>query len=304
MGTGLVTLDRIHVGTPHPLFEELGGSCGNILISLAMLGHAVTPLVRLGADAVGERLERDLRLAGADTRFVWRRRDVRSPVIVELLDPETSEHRFASTCPVSSNRFDTHEPISPFELELARPSLSASRIFYADRVSETICEAMEEAAEGGAIVHFEPSDVADPSLFERALSIAHLVKYSLDRLPRALATRLRPNAFGIVTAGSLGLEVHHAGEFHRCEGSKAEKVLDTCGAGDMVSLGLLDAILQADCGPDALTRETVLRGLNVGQRLAAANCAYVGARGLFRERGADHARSILSEGETQVKLRA
>ncbi|MBX9933278.1 MAG: hypothetical protein K2Y56_17375 [Methylobacterium sp.] len=298
VGTGLVALDRVHVGTVQPLFEELGGSCGNVLISLAMLGRSVTPLIRLGRDPVGARLKRDLRLAGADTRLVWRHGEVRSPIIVEMLDPDSSEHRFSFICPQSSERFGTYQPITPYELESARPVLSTCRIFYADRVSETICDAMEAAAAGGAIVHFEPSSVSDSKLFERALSIAHIFKYSVDRLAAEAATWLRADAFSIVTSGRYGLEVRHAGAVHHCEAWSADEVRDTCGSGDMVTLGLLDAILQSDaCSPEALSVEAILSGVSVGQRLAAANCAYVGARGLFRERGAAHVRSILSEAQ-------
>lgn len=305
VGTGLVALDRIHVGSPQPLFEELGGSCGNVLISLAMLGHSVTPLLRLGTDPVGARLEQDLRLAGADTRLVWRRGGVRSPVIVELLDPVSNEHSFSFMCPQSSERFGTYQPITHCELEPARTTLSTCTIFYADRLSPTICDAMEEAADGGAIIHFEPSGVADQMLFRRALSIAHIFKYSVERLPIDIATWLRPEAFSIVTAGSLGLEVRHKGDVHHCKAWIADQVRDTCGSGDMVTLGLLDAIIQSDaCVPERLSIKTVLEGVRSGQRLAAANCAYVGARGLFRERGASYARLILSDAEPRVTLHA
>lgn len=302
VGTGLVALDRIHVGTAQPVFEELGGSCGNVLISLAMLGRSVTPLLRLGTDPVGAVLERELRLAGADTRLVSRCRDVRSPVIVELLDPASSDHSFSFTCPQSSETFGTFQPITPRELEPAKPVVAACTIFYADRLSETICEAMEAAAAGGAIVHFEPSKIGDPALFSRALSTAHIFKYSVDRLPPEVATWLRPDAFSIVTAGRAGLELRHGGKVHWCPASAADVVRDTCGSGDMVTLGLIDAILQSGaCGPSSLSVETVLIGVTAGQRLAAANCAHVGARGLFRERGAAHARAILADAATRVR---
>ena len=296
VGTGLVALDLIHVGAQQPLFKELGGSCGNVLISLAMLGRSVTPLLRLGTDPVGARLERDLRLAGADTRLVSRHRDVSSPVIAELLDLVSSDHSFSFTCPQSSQRFGSFEPITLQELEPARPTVASCAIFYADRISETICDAMEAAAAGGAIVHFEPSGVSEPDLFERAVSIAHIFKYSVDRLSPDVVERLRPEAFSIVTAGSSGLEVRHAGTAHRCEALAANVVRDTCGAGDMVTLGLLDTIIHdGACDPDSLSIATVLAGVRSGQRLAAENCAYIGARGIFRERGPQHARKVLAD---------
>lgn len=295
VGTGLVALDRVHVGEQEPLFEELGGSCGNVLISLAMLGRAVTPLLRLGSDPVGSRLESELRVAGADTRLVSRHQSVRSPVIVELLDLASSEHSFSFTCLQSSERFGSFQPITVQDLEPALPAVASCAIFYADRISETICDAMETAATGGAIVHFEPSGISESDLFDRALSIAHIFKYSADRLSPEIVGQPRPEAFTIVTAGRSGLEVRHAGSVHRCEARDAHVVRDTCGSGDMVTLGLLDMIIQNGIrGPASLSLTTVLAGIRTGQRLAAANCAYIGARGIFRERGARHAREILA----------
>ena len=295
VGTGLVALDRIHVDEQEPLFEELGGSCGNVLISLAMLGRSVAPLLRLGTDPVGERLERDLRLAGADTKLVWLDEEIRTPVIIEMLDLASSDHSFSFVCPHSLERFDGFESITLRELEPARPAVSSCAVFYADRVSAAICDAMEAAADGGAIVYFEPSSILEPDLFERALSAAHIFKYSADRLDPDVAERLRPEAFSIVTAGQSGLEVRHGRATYQCKAIDARVVKDTCGAGDMVTLGLIDAIIQAGVrGPEGLVLPIVLSGVKSGQRLAAANCAYIGARGLFRERGPQHARTILA----------
>lgn len=305
VGTGLVALDRIHVGTSEPLFEELGGSCGNVLISLAMLGRPVVPLLRLGIDSIGARLEQELRRAGADTRLVSRRREVRSPIIVELLDPASNDHRFSFTCPQSSETFGTFEPITQSDLDRARSVVAACTIFYADRLSDTICKAMEAAAAGGAIVHFEPSKIGERELFSRALSVAHIFKYSADRLSPEVATWLRPDAFSIVTAGSAGLDLRHGDKIYQCPAAAADVVRDTCGSGDMVTLGLIDAVLQSGArGPSSLSIETVLAGIVAGQRLAAANCAYVGARGLFREEGPAHARSILAAAAMKIRQHA
>ena len=294
VGTGLVALDRIHVGTADPLFEELGGSCGNVLISLAMLGRSVAPLLRLGCDPVGRRLERDLKAAGADTSLVSHHRAVRSPVIVELLDPATNDHSFSFTCQRSSVEFAGYQPITRLELEPAREEVASCSVFYTDRVSDAICDAMEAAAAGGAIVHFEPSAVGDVEQFHRALSTAHIFKYSVDRLDPGLAEAARPNTFTIVTSGRSGLEVRHLGQSHHRDALDADVLRDSCGAGDMVTLGLIDTFITSGvAGPSTLSLDIVIAGVEAGQRLAAANCAYIGARGLFRERGAQHARDIL-----------
>ena len=44
----------------------------------------------------------------------------------------------------------------------------------------------------------------------------------------------------------------------------------------------------------SLSVEDLADGIVAGQRLAAENCAYAGARGLFKERGADYVRRILT----------
>lgn len=305
VGTGFVALDRIHVGTTRPLFEELGGSCGNVLISLAMLGRPVVPLLLLGMDPVGARLEHDLRLAGADTRHVARLPEVCSPVVVELLDPASGDHQFSFASPASTDRFGAFEPITRRELDPARPLVTSCAIFYSDRLSRTICEAMEAAAAGGAIVYFEPSSIGEPELFDRAIAAADILKCSTDRLAPNVTARLRPQAFGIVTSGERGLELHHDGRSYCCPAHDVETFKDACGSGDMVTLGLIDALLQSRAsGPSSLSVASMLAGIVAGQRLAAANCAYVGARGLFRERGAPHARSILIGAAASVRRRA
>jgi fructokinase len=61
----------------------------------------------------------------------------------------------------------------------------------------------------------------------------------------------------------------------------------------MVSIGVIDWIISHGLGPDRLTAGALVEGVVAGQRLAAANCAYAGARGLFRSAGADYVRQVL-----------
>src|SRR5271168_650848 len=74
-GTGLTAVDRIYAaGRAGPL-EALGGSCGNVLVSLAMLGHSVTPLVTLGVDPQGDYLHAEFKRAGCNVDLVFRKYD-------------------------------------------------------------------------------------------------------------------------------------------------------------------------------------------------------------------------------------
>ncbi len=63
----------------------------------------------------------------------------------------------------------------------------------------------------------------------------------------------------------------------------------------MVSVGVIDRLL-ADKSPNRGVHylNNILAGVIAGQRLAAANCAFAGARGLFERYGAEYARDVLA----------
>lgn len=295
VGTGLTALDRVYLNGSGIAAEQLGGSCGNVLLSLAMLHRRVAPLLNLGMDDVGRRLVDEFVKAGADTRFIRRSVGSLSPVIAQHLDEATGRHSFAFTCPETDTALPRYEPIGHEDVRQAVPALADCSVFYTDRFSAAVVRAMELARAAGAIVFFEPSDAEECGLFQRAVGCSSILKFSADRLGR-LADHggLPEGAACIVTHGGAGLEVSMGGERRQMPAVAASVVRDTCGAGDMVSVGLIDRLVAwpPPVGevPDMAT---LVPGLEAGQRLAAENCAYEGARGLFRSCGADYARSVL-----------
>lgn len=291
-GTGFTVLDRVYVG--EAATEALGGSCGNVLVSLAMLSHSVAPVLVLGADDVGDQLVSTFEAAGADTRYIVRRREVASPVLAQQLDEVSGRHWFTTTCPDTAEQLPRYTSIVREDVDQARSVIRRCSVFYADRISDAIVEAMEAAYAAGAIVYFEPSTIDDETLFERALRVTRILKYSSDRLAEKTVTRhLQANAISIVTYGAAGLEVLREGERHWCDAVPAERVRDTCGSGDMVSVGLIDWLLGAGRSDRPRTPSMLLHGIRAGQRLAAANCAFAGARGVFHRYGAHGVRAIM-----------
>lgn len=294
IGTGFAVLDRVYAEDRGLLDEQLGGSCGNVLLSLAMLNRAVAPLLSLGADEVGARIYGAFESAGAETRFISRRVDRRTPILIQYLDANAGRHWFSFTCPESEEPLPRYVPIDSCELEQVRPVLSRCAVFYTDRVSEEIVLGMEEAANAGAIVYFEPSSIGRIDLFVRALRVTSILKFSEERLGD-FAEHLPPSLMTIliVTHGAKGLELRKGGE--RCwhPSVLASEIRDTCGAGDMVTVGVIDWLLERRVTRQHLDLGAVTPGVWAGQRLAAENCAYAGARGLFLNRGAGYARSVL-----------
>src|SRR5262249_9198090 len=137
--------------------------------------------------------------------------------------------------------------------------------------------------------------VDDDDLLDRAITLCSIVKYSADRLSDGLCARmLGSGAIAIATHGAAGLEVSQDGKRAWCAAMKAPVVRDTCGSGDMVSVGIIDWMLTHHKRSSAQPPlDDFLPGVIAGPRLAAINCAYAGARGVFRHQGASCARSIL-----------
>ncbi len=290
-GTGFTVLDRVY-GGEGPV-EALGGSCGNVLISLAMLNRSVAPIIALGCDAVGDTLVSTFVQAGANVRYIMRKHGIASPVLAQQLDLDSGRHWFATVCPDTQVEFPRYTSIGPSDVLEAREVIDHCRVFYADRVSEAIVGAMEAAAGSGALVYFEPSAIDDTALFERALRVTKILKYSSDRLADSVSAWLDMDAISIVTHGADGLELRQGAMRYWCRAIEADIVRDTCGSGDMVSVGLIDWLLSGHTAYDAWSIDAVLGGVVAGQRLAAVNCAYAGARGFFEHHGAAAARAVL-----------
>jgi fructokinase len=290
-GTGFAVLDRVYAKRERP-FEALGGSCGNVLVSLAMLQRSVVPLLALGDDAVGNSLVGEFVRAGADTRYISRRYGISSPVLAQWLDPDVGQHSFSFICPDTDKRYCS---VDELEVDGARPVLSACAVFYTDRLNSSTFRAMQTAAQSGSVVFFEPSAIEDEELFDRAIALSSIVKFSSERLSDRISGRkLRGGAIAVITHGGAGLEVRQDDERAWCAAIKAAVVRDTCGSGDMVSVGIIDWMLTHHRrGTTQPSLCDFLSGVVAGQRLAAVNCAYAGARGIFLNHGASCARSIL-----------
>lgn len=302
-GTGFAVLDRVY-SKREKTFEALGGSCGNVLVSLAMLQRSVFPLLALGDDAVGNSLVDEFIRAGADTRYISRRFGMLSPVLAQWLDADAGQHSFSFVCPETEEDLPRYCSVDEYEVEGAKSALSACAVFYTDRLSHSTFAAMQTAAAGGSVIFFEPSAIDDDELFDRAIALCSIVKYSSDRLSDRLSERkLRAGAIAVVTHGADGLEVTQNGDRAWCSAIKAPVVRDTCGSGDMVSVGIIDWMLtHHGRGTQQPSLSDFLPGVVAGQRLAAINCAFAGARGIFLHHGASCARSVLDGRIAEVAI--
>jgi len=163
--------------------------------------------------------------------------------------------------------------------DIERPS-----VFFFDRPSRGAINLANTYAAAGSLVVFEPSANAEPALFEAALETADIVKYSDQRLAAIPPSRVRKRRVEIQTLGASGLRYRTAqgrsGSWQQLPAIAAPRVVDTAGAGDWCTAGLLTRIGGGGrAALDDTTNVELRDALRYGQALSAWNCRFEGARG-------------------------
>lgn len=291
VGTGLIVLDvTVSDVTPvpaHPVWT--GGTCGNVLAILSFLGWKSQALGRIGNDAAGTCLTRDMLDSGVDTTHLDRE-PAGTPIIlhrVRLGRGGEARHSYSFDCPQCERRYPSYRPVLVSRAEELLDVARASTVFFFDRVSRGILDMAAAAKKGGAVVFFEPSAAGDEKPFLEAYELSDVVKYARDRRPKfepwlEKATVRRRAPLEIETRGVDGLVYRLQGErkWRPREATPSLTLRDASGAGDWLTAGFLHAAARG--GPIAKTLEdadAVDAALAVGQALAAYACQFEGPRG-------------------------
>jgi fructokinase len=286
-GTGLVALDILldDDRTSGPMWA--GGSCGNVMIILSSLGWNSYPIARLDQDRVAEKIRLDMERWGVNTEFVNSSPNGRSPIVIQRIYNEKKnvpQHAFKFHCPVCGSRLPRfRRPLLKKNPEVTS-SLSDVDVFYFDRAVPAAIDLAEKYKSNGAIVMFEPNNSTDQKTFSEALSVAHILKYSQEVKGNIgmIRDEMEP-PLHIETLGEGGLKFKLRDEsWERREPPQVEELYDTAGAGDWCSAGILNVLSKTE--DNVLERSSVERGLQFGQRLAAMNCRFEGARGILYQK--------------------
>jgi fructokinase len=212
-----------------------------------MLGHRVAPIITLGTDLEGDFLVREFHRAGGVTDLICRKSDRRSPVIVEPVDPLRAQHWFSSMCPETLEALPQWRSIGAEQVLSARGVLEKVSFFYVDRLSRAIVLAMEAANNAGALVFFEPAGSYEEALLARALRAVSILKVSDDTRGVEIygsETTSLTSMLVIRTHGTRGLTVTFDGTERFSPAHPAERLIDSCGSGDMVTTGILNYLLR------------------------------------------------------------
>ncbi len=275
LAVGYLALDAVLYKKQAAL--RAGGTAGNVASNLAFLGWQASVFGRVGADLLGQSLHRDLQEAGVGTRHLEASDEASTPVVFHHVCEGGPRYTFR--CPDCGRKLGRHSPPRPDAAARLADETDLPDVLFFDRVSKGTVHLAEVARESGRLVVFEPSTTGIAHLFQRAIQLAHVVKYSSERagaveaaLPRKPAGQIR-----IVTDGAEGLLVSGRRGWKRVKGFRAE-ALDEAGAGDWTTAAFLTAL--PSVVPKELDDELVRRALRVAQAVAALSCSFIGARGM------------------------
>lgn len=294
VSAGYMPLDVI---TIHDMvMHQAGGTAANVAAILAHLGWRSVLAGQTGDDAAGDLLVSDLRAAGVDTSHIHRPTGMPTPRVIHSVRPDG--HSFAYRCPECRRRLPRSRPLTLDQAEHCAAQHPRADVFFFDRANVATLVLAEHYARAKAVIVFEPSVPANAELLQRAAAVAHVIKHSDDRSVGGLddiGVRPRPGQWRIVTHGAEGLELRAGRSRGRRLPALATLAVDTGGAGDWTTAGLI-----ATAASDGELRDDAIEaGVRFGQALAALSCTAIGARGLMRltrRTVLRRARAVLAEG--------
>lgn len=293
VGSGLVTLDIvIDAEFPDQYMARSGGSCGNVMTILAYLGWRTYPITRLGKDHAARVILKDFAHFGVDTTFIIREAAINTPTIIEDVRNSRSgsrTHSYTLRCPHCGTYLLRYRAISQELTDRVVNEVGQAQVFYFDRISKGILRLAKHYREQGALIVFEPSAIKDERLFGMAAHLAHILKYSQERLS-GVASVLGDYAvpLEIQTLGRGGLRYRRRQGKERVTpwqympAFRVGNVVDEAGAGDWCTSGIIHSLGRYGATSFWRTRgKGIGKALELGQALAAANCRFKSARGVM-----------------------
>lgn len=292
VGTGLIALDIVVSDDPsQPLRPYAGGTCGNVLSILAFLGWDAYPIARLNGDTASRRVKADMKRWGVHLDFAECEPTTDTPIIVQIIQQDIGSephHRFAWVCPMCGHVLPRFKPVTTDVVESLAQTMGNPAVFFLDRVSRAALDLARIASGRGAVVVFEPSGKVPERILGEVLELAHIVKYSGERIGslREIAGIRRANILEVQTLGPKGLRYRNrepgaaSQEWKHMGAYNLPALVDTCGAGDWCTAGLIaKACRRGLKGLFAATSADLEHAIRYGQALAAWNCGFEGARG-------------------------
>ena len=289
-GTGLLALDVVFADDDlEPIGRWAGGTFGNMMTILSFLGWNTYPVSRLHDDEEATWILRDIERWGVDSSFISVEPSGTTPIIIEYLRQTANggAHRFSLRCPVCRKHLPSYRPPTAKYAASVVNAIPRPTLFFFDRTSRAALDLACHCADHGGVVFFEPSGIGNPAHFREALALAHIVKFSSERIARGnVVGELREARLVIETHAQKGLRFARRSaatkrlSWKRRSAYTVKNVRDAAGCGDWFSAGLIHKLAQGGLASlDNVSDKEVDSALSAAQALGAWNCLYEGARG-------------------------
>jgi sugar/nucleoside kinase (ribokinase family) len=301
VGTGLAALDLIvdYGSRADRYLAGGGGTCANVLAALATMGWQSTLIGAVRQSKAAEIVAEDLKAAGVEVEFVFSSEASAVPVIVEHvgrgLFSRRVRHWFSFDCPFCRRELPRFSVPADELLSTKAHRIQQTDVFFADRLSPAIVEMAASARHRGAFVMYEPSTISDQRWTEAMLAVAHVVKYSAD-YAKKLSLVPVGDALWIETHGAKGLrwKASAASSWTAIRAPVVPKLVDSCGAGDWFSAGLLLSLFEVATDPRSAAERQLEEAIQYAMLLAAWSCGFLGARGPLYDTDSAEAIDIIS----------
>jgi sugar/nucleoside kinase (ribokinase family) len=252
-------------GIMGPGKEASGGSAGNTIAGIAMLGGKTAYIGKVAEDQLGTIFTHDIRAAGVtyDTKPLVGGLPTARSLIFVTPDAQRTMQTFLGAC----------TQLGPEDIDLDH--VKASKVVYMEgylwdlpRAKQAMLDAAMKAKDSGVKVSLTLSDAFCVNRFrDEFLDLAEkyidilfaneseiLALYQTDNFDTALQQVKKHCEIAALTRSEKGSVVVNGDEVHVIEAVKGVKVVDTTGAGDAYAAGFLYAYTQ---GTDLKTAGTL-----------------------------------------------
>lgn len=255
---GEAVIDLVPAASPGSYQARPGGSPFNVAIGLARLGHRTTLMARLAGDALGGLLRGHAAAAGIDLSRAPDAAEPTTLAIVGLDRDARASYTFYLQGTADWQWTDAETARLPTDTAIFHMGSLASWTPPGDERIHAAAAGLRR--DGKALVSYDPNIrpalLGDPArarpLVERSVSVAHVVKASredadwlysgasLDHVAR------RWTDLGallvVITDGPRGAQLFHPGAAPVHRPGREVRVVDTIGAGDAFTSGLLSGL--------------------------------------------------------------
>jgi len=305
IGAGLIAADHIFVKRKNSDAKEYlgssgGGSVGNTLCLLSLLGHNCKAFGIVGNNSVADIIRSDFDLFDVSHSLLVKRgkpnKYVKSRQYSHIIDERRHTHSFKNECLSCGEHFTRDFQLSPRDLtDRVIRAVEDADVVHLDRANGVLLDLISHQPENTlASIDLSYTIFKREFIVEEILKRVHLAKINKKVFESIVGekrdiglqtwqTRFPQMKTVVVTDGVNGL----FGYFIRnskvtpfeLEAVPSEKVVDESGAGDILMAILISELI---LNGRKKSREKIIHSIRRGQALAALNCTLYGARALQR----------------------